>query len=130
MPRIHEAVNCENECRSDADCQQRTKCCYNGCGRSCMAPVDADAAPGVTRAPAPPPPPSPAPTQPTQRPGTPPRIVDGETRVSAEEGSVARLRCQARGDPAPNIYWRRGNEEVKDEILFDLFLFFFFCFGQ
>lgn len=50
--------------------------------------------------------------------GTPPRIVDGETRVAAQEGTVATLRCEAVGSPKPTIYWRRGNEEV------NLFCFF------
>ncbi len=45
--------------------------------------------------------------------GTAPRIVDGESKVSAEEGSVASLRCEAVGSPAPTIYWRRGKEEVR-----------------
>lgn len=44
--------------------------------------------------------------------GVAPQIVDGETKVSAEDGSVASLRCQATGSPAPTIYWRRGKEEV------------------
>lgn len=49
--------------------------------------------------------------------GQPPRIVDGESRVAADEGSVASLRCEATGTPAPTIYWRRGKEEVYDPVL-------------
>lgn len=94
-------ANCEEECRSDADCQGDNKCCFNGCGRSCMSvsSFPLDPYPSVT-------------TKPPVRGGTPPKIIDGETRVAAEEGSVATLRCEATGIPAPKIYWRRGNEEV------------------
>jgi hypothetical protein len=31
--------NCEEECQSDANCQGDHKCCFNGCGRSCLAPA-------------------------------------------------------------------------------------------
>ena len=44
--------------------------------------------------------------------GTPPRIVGGESRVAAEEGSVAEMPCEATGSPKPTIYWRRANGEV------------------
>ena len=101
-------ANCEEDCRSDADCQGDNKCCFNGCGRSCMSvgstAVDSYLPPVTTR--------------PPTRGGTAPKIVDGETRVSAEEGSVATLRCEATGNPAPKIYWRRGNEEVGSKLIF------------
>ncbi|XP_046445127.1 papilin-like isoform X2 [Daphnia pulex] len=94
--------NCEEECRSDANCQGDHKCCFNGCGRSCLAPATTYDEPTTT---------TPAPAR-----GTPPRIVDGETRVAAEEGSVGEMPCEATGSPKPTIYWRRANgEAVNDE---------------
>ena len=93
--------SCEEECRSDADCQGDYKCCFNGCGRSCLSPHGSETPAVQTTTPFP------------IRGGSAPRIVDGETRATGEEGSVANLRCEAVGSPAPTIYWRRGNEEVR-----------------
>ena len=36
---IHHVGICTSECSSDRDCQGNTKCCSNGCGRICSAPV-------------------------------------------------------------------------------------------
>lgn len=34
-------ASCEDDCASDGDCPGETeKCCYNGCGRSCLAVVE------------------------------------------------------------------------------------------
>uniref|UniRef100_A0A452HLR1 WAP domain-containing protein n=1 Tax=Gopherus agassizii TaxID=38772 RepID=A0A452HLR1_9SAUR len=32
-------VSCRRMCRSDRDCPATRKCCSNGCGQLCMAPV-------------------------------------------------------------------------------------------
>ncbi|KAG8262323.1 hypothetical protein J6590_054754 [Homalodisca vitripennis] len=34
-----EASHCSQECTVDADCSGTAKCCYNGCGTSCLEPV-------------------------------------------------------------------------------------------
>lgn len=94
--------SCEEECRSDANCQGDHKCCFNGCGRSCLPPAPLYEEPTTT---------TPSPVR-----GTPPRIIDGESRVAAEEGSVGEMQCEAVGSPKPTIYWRRANgEAVNDE---------------
>lgn len=36
------AGNCEQECQTDADCAADMKCCYNGCGSSCLVPIQED----------------------------------------------------------------------------------------
>ena len=36
---IHHVGICKSECSSDRDCQGDKKCCSNGCGRICSAPV-------------------------------------------------------------------------------------------
>ena len=36
---IHHVGFCASECSSDRDCQGNKKCCSNGCGRICSAPV-------------------------------------------------------------------------------------------
>ncbi|VDM49306.1 unnamed protein product [Toxocara canis] len=35
-PRIVESASCSLECRVDNDCSSNEKCCYNGCGLSCL----------------------------------------------------------------------------------------------
>ena len=32
-------ATCQEDCSSDADCDGEQKCCYNGCGRSCLNTV-------------------------------------------------------------------------------------------
>lgn len=34
-----ERSNCVNECKTDADCDGTAKCCFNGCGTSCVEPA-------------------------------------------------------------------------------------------
>ena len=36
---IHHVGVCKSECSSDRDCRGDRKCCSNGCGRICSAPV-------------------------------------------------------------------------------------------
>jgi len=100
-PRSDSSV-CDDECRTDGDCKGQHKCCFNGCAKSCLLPVLNDT---TTAAP------TPAPER-YQPAGAPPRIVDDETHVASDEGSVATLKCEAEGSPAPTIYWKFGNQEV------------------
>lgn len=34
----YQSSSCAQECNSDADCEGRAKCCYNGCATSCVDP--------------------------------------------------------------------------------------------
>lgn len=121
--------SCEEECRSDADCGGDYKCCFNGCGRSCFSPHSSGETPVVATTPYPVRGAKLSSSSNSHRKkfkqnvgrhagGSPPRIVDGETRAMGEEGTVASLRCEATGSPAPTIYWRRGNEEVDAHLIF------------
>ena len=39
-------AGCEEECATDGDCSGQQKCCYNGCGRSCLQAAED---PGMVR---------------------------------------------------------------------------------
>lgn len=39
---------CENDCENDAGCYRDHKCCYNGCGYSCVAPIREDQEPAYS----------------------------------------------------------------------------------
>ncbi|XP_068234682.1 papilin isoform X9 [Palaemon carinicauda] len=96
---------CESECDNDSGCSGDLKCCYNGCGNSCLAPVEDE--PAYTR--------PPFQTTPLQVTGTPPRIVRIDPKVNAEENYVVSLRCETIGAPTPKVTWFRGNYEVDTE---------------
>ena len=103
-PRSGDSRDCDDECRTDGDCRGQHKCCFNGCGKSCLLPALNETATAA---------PTPAPEPERLRPtGSPPRIVDDESSVAFEEGGVATLKCEAEGSPAPTIYWKIGNQEV------------------
>ncbi|KAK8752574.1 hypothetical protein OTU49_006287 [Cherax quadricarinatus] len=98
---------CETDCENDAGCYGDHKCCYNGCGYTCVAPVRADQEPAY----------SPLPVFTTVPPvtGQPPRIVQFDSEVSSEENDLAVLRCVAQGSPMPTITWYRGSYAVDTE---------------
>ena len=83
-------MTCTEDCTKDSDCEGEEKCCYNGCGRSCMEavedpgadlpdnPWDQQQQPPSVRPPRPPPsrrprPPLPPPRQPRPPPRRPTR---------------------------------------------------------
>ncbi|XP_046402802.1 LOW QUALITY PROTEIN: papilin [Ischnura elegans] len=95
-----ESTNCQRECLTDADCQGYAKCCYNGCGHVCAAPGSEE--PFTTQGP---------PRRPevtTSLYEEPPRILQSDTDVAAEEDSYATLKCVAEGRPTPSIIWRKN----------------------
>ncbi|XP_034239314.1 papilin isoform X2 [Thrips palmi] len=94
--------SCSTDCYSDADCSGEAKCCYNGCGQSCVHPAS-DAAPLST---APPPP---------QRPyeEASPQVQVAEPQVTASEGGFATLRCIATGYPLPTVTWRKDSVTIE-----------------
>ncbi|KAK7075724.1 hypothetical protein SK128_022420, partial [Halocaridina rubra] len=96
---------CENDCENDAGCPGDQKCCYNGCGNSCLPPAQVE--PAYTR--------PPYQTTTVQVSGTPPKIVAIDPQTSAEENDVVSLRCVARGVPTPEVTWYRGNYKVDIE---------------
>ena len=101
-PKVNrnEYANCEEECTTDGDCSGQQKCCYNGCGKSCMqaaedpymveyeddsvAPVNPDA----------------------------PIIEVVNTPVIVPEGDIATLGVRVRGNPQPDVYWRKGRTSI------------------
>ncbi|XP_042237860.1 papilin-like isoform X4 [Homarus americanus] len=96
---------CENDCENDAGCYGDHKCCYNGCGYSCVAPVREDQEPAY----------SPPPVLTTVPAGQAPRIIQFDSEVRSEENDVALLKCVAQGSPAPTIIWYRGSYAVDRE---------------
>nr|CAD7588891.1 unnamed protein product [Timema genevievae] len=97
--------NCIEECTTDADCVEDFKCCFNGCGSSCVHSLAPEAQilttlPSTSQ-------PTEAQTQTMARGEVPPSIVDTEPVLTAEEGSQATLRCIATGSPTPSISWRK-----------------------
>ncbi|XP_075221688.1 proteoglycan-like sulfated glycoprotein papilin isoform X2 [Lycorma delicatula] len=98
-------TDCNEQCKSDADCPGDAKCCYNGCATSCIPPQ----AP-VTYAPSPQPPPNTF-----NVPGaSPPEIEETEPEVEGEEGNMVTLRCTVRGSPTPTITWYKGDQKLGD----------------
>lgn len=97
--------SCSTDCYSDADCSGDAKCCYNGCGQSCVQP-SSEAAPMST---APPPQPQP-PQQPYEE--ASPQVQVPEPQVTAAEGGFATLRCIATGYPLPTVTWRKDSVTI------------------
>ena len=41
-----QSFQCDDECQNDAGCGSELKCCYNGCGYSCVSPVQEESEAG------------------------------------------------------------------------------------
>nr|XP_045610870.1 papilin-like [Procambarus clarkii] len=98
---------CENGCENDASCYGDQKCCYTGCGYTCVAPVQDDQQPAYS--------PPPVFTTIPAVTGQAPRIVQFDTKVSSEENDVVVLKCVAEGSPTPTIIWYRGSYATDSE---------------
>ena len=99
-PKVKSTNDCDEECQSDGDCSGEQKCCFNGCGKSCMqaakdpsvvdyeddsvAPVNPDA----------------------------PIVEVVQTPVIIPEGDVANLNVRVQGNPQPDVYWRKGRKTI------------------
>jgi len=99
-PKVKSTNDCNEECQTDGDCSGEQKCCFNGCGKSCMqaakdpsiidyeddsvAPVNPDA----------------------------PVVEVVQTPVIIPEGDVANLNVRVRGNPQPDVYWRKGRKTI------------------
>nr|XP_023024406.1 papilin-like [Leptinotarsa decemlineata] len=97
---------CQEECRTDADCTMHLKCCSTGCGTACVDPTPAQL---VTQRP------EPAYTdQPVVVPIQAPKLDPEEFKpeVSASLGDQATLRCAVSGNPNPRISWSKENLEI------------------
>ncbi|CAF0945237.1 unnamed protein product, partial [Brachionus calyciflorus] len=85
QPSFSKDLNCENNCRTDADCDSDLKCCVNGCSSlQCLKPnFDKD-------------------------------VVIEEFKISAvlNEGDTLELPCKASGYPIPTITWFKRTEEI------------------
>ncbi|XP_054258197.1 papilin isoform X2 [Macrosteles quadrilineatus] len=96
-----EASHCTEECSVDAECAGIAKCCYNGCGKSCLEPVSEHV---QTSAPE------------TYHPGgSPPEIYAETTEVEADEGYFVTLQCSSRGNPTPVMLWIRGGSTLSEK---------------
>jgi hypothetical protein len=92
-------ANCDAECESDGGCSGEQKCCYNGCGKSCMTASAAEV-PGYDDN-------SVAPINPNA-----PIVEVVQTPVIVPEGDIATLAIRVSGNPTPDVYWRKGRHTV------------------
>ncbi|ELU04243.1 hypothetical protein CAPTEDRAFT_219882 [Capitella teleta] len=79
--------SCVDECQEDHECSAESKCCFNGCGKSCLSP---------------------------KYPEEPPVIADHPTELEAVEGDTVIIPCSASGSPTPVISWYRARTPVTD----------------
>jgi hypothetical protein len=101
-PKVNrnEYASCDEECTTDGECSGEQKCCYNGCGTSCMkasmdpSPIEYDE--DVV-----------SPVDPNA-----PIIEVVEPLVIVSEGDIARLPVQVSGNPKPDVYWRKGRNNI------------------
>ena len=101
-PKVNrnEYANCEEECATDGDCSGEQKCCYNGCGKSCMQAAKDPAMIDYEDD-------SVAPVNPNA-----PIIEVVNSPVIVPEGDIANLNIRVRGNPQPDVYWRKGRTNI------------------
>ncbi len=99
-------ASCDDDCGSDGDCPgEAEKCCYNGCGRSCLEVVEDPGAAALGAGE------DDAAAVEAVNPDAP-RITLREKRVRADEGGIATLTVYVEGRPRPDVYWRKDNADV------------------
>ncbi|XP_024082550.1 papilin isoform X1 [Cimex lectularius] len=87
-----EHQDCNNECEYDSDCKIYEKCCYNGCGLTCIPAVSEVV---------------------TQAPNTYAYILDDTpSEAEEEEGNMVSFECNAHGSPAPKVEWKRNGQTI------------------
>ncbi|CAH1111392.1 unnamed protein product, partial [Psylliodes chrysocephalus] len=99
--------NCEEECRTDADCTVYLKCCSTGCGTACVDPtppgqlVTQQSQPAYTEGP-------------DESQYQPPHVdpIEYKPEVAASIGDQATLRCAVSGNPNPQIRWSKDSIEI------------------
>lgn len=101
-PKVNrnEYAKCDEECSSDGDCSGKQKCCYNGCGKSCMQAAED---PGMVDYEDD----SVTPVNPNA-----PVIEVVDTPIFVPEGDIANLKVNVRGTPTPDVYWRKGRTTI------------------
>ncbi|RNA30102.1 papilin isoform X1, partial [Brachionus plicatilis] len=84
-PEFLLSQTCENNCRTDADCDSNLKCCQSDCSNlQCTKPnLDKD-----------------------------PLIEEFKISVELNEGETLELPCKASGYPTPTITWYKGTQEI------------------
>ncbi|GAB6024702.1 hypothetical protein CHUAL_009835 [Chamberlinius hualienensis] len=112
---VNSTGRCNDECSSDADCYGETKCCFNGCGFSCIEALAATA----PEVPTPSPPSAVVIDEPKHKEEQPsvayaPHILDSEPEIVTSSGSLATLPCSVSGEPQPSVEWRKATGESLD----------------
>ncbi|KAK8394131.1 hypothetical protein O3P69_006372 [Scylla paramamosain] len=101
------SYQCDNECQNDAGCDSTLKCCYNGCGYSCVSPVsDENEADHIHE---------PEITPTILEHGERPHIISFDDTVTIEENDVVTITCVAKGSPTPTITWYRGSYTINTD---------------
>ncbi|XP_063871697.1 papilin-like isoform X6 [Scylla paramamosain] len=101
------SYQCDNECQNDAACDGTLKCCYNGCGYSCVSPVsDENEADHIHE---------PEITPTILEHGERPHIISFDDTVTIEENDVVTITCVAKGSPTPTITWYRGSYTINTD---------------
>lgn len=101
-PKVNrnEYADCEEECYTDGDCSGQQKCCYNGCGKSCMQSSEDPSMMDYD--------------QETVTPVNPnaPIVEVVDTPVFVPEGDIADLQVRVTGTPAPDVYWVKDRQNI------------------
>ena len=101
-PKVSRTENpsCETECSTDGDCSGDQKCCYNGCGMSCITAAEDPGMVDYQEEEI-------SPTDPNA-----PIVEVVEPHIFVSEGDVATLNVRVRGSPQPDVYWRKNNRNL------------------
>ena len=92
--------DCTEECQTDGDCSGEQKCCYNGCGKSCVTAAED---PGMVEY-----------EDDSVQPVDPnaPIIEVVSPNIIVNEGDIASLDVRVSGNPNPDVYWRHDGRNI------------------